>query len=166
MKQMVIDLFEQRSPDSPMDKDETMFFMNLLLTEEQEFNTPIEDINKKSKIYQHFKPVINGFQIQVFLKRLECMTTLKITLGALIILAYHLKNAGSAVMYSFYLHNKLPPNTIIGINTISTIFPWGFFSEEQLKEIWNGQKVDVDDCKEFTCMGAFDNMIDYIEIWK
>ena len=124
-------------------------------------------MDKETEVYKHFKPLIDSFPIQVFLKRLEHMTTLKITLGALIALAEHIsKSAGTAVMYVYYMHHKLPANTVVDITVISmNLFPFGFFSEEQLHEIWECQKL-APDKRKGTCIGAQDNLIDYLEVWK
>jgi len=91
---------------------------------------------------------------------------LKMSLGALVILMYHMESAGSAVMHAFYLHTKFPKNTLVSVDKVSDVFPWGFFSKKQLNEIWSAQKVRNDECKNYTCIGAQDNMIDYLEIWK
>jgi len=166
-KEKLVELFETRSPKTEMSQEEMMVMMNLMLTEEPEFKKPIEELDKETEIYKHFKPLLESFQIQVFLKRLEHMTTLKITLGALITLVEHIgRSAGAAVMYAYYLHHKLPENTLVDVNEISmNLFPWGFFSEEQLHEIWEAQKVPPNKRKG-ACIGAPDNMIDYPEVWK
>jgi len=79
---------------------------------------------------------------------------------------HHIESPGSAVMYTFYLYNKLPENTIITADKLAEVFPWGFFSERQLQDIWDAQKVGGDDREGYTCIGAPDNMIDYLESWK
>lgn len=78
-----------------------------------------------------------------------------------------MRNAGGAVMLSFYLYYKLPENTIVTVDVISMeLFPMGFFSVEQLNTIWNEQKVNRDEREGYTCIGSPDNMIDYLEAWK
>jgi hypothetical protein len=127
----------------------------------------IHEVDKSSEIYKHFKPIIDAFQMQVFLNKLEHLTTLRITLGAFLMLVFHLETAGHATMYAYYLHLKLPENALIGTGDISSIFPWGFFSDKQLHSIWSLQKVRHDDeLDECTCCGAHDNLLDYIETWK
>ena len=50
---------------------------------------------------------------------------------------------------------------------ISVLFPWGFFLDKQLMEIWDKQKVREDDgLDECKCIGAHDNLLDYIDFWK
>lgn len=165
-KQKLIDIFEKHIPRTQMSEDETMTMFNLLMLEDPNFSCDIEEIDKNSEIYKHFKPLIEAFQAQVFLSRLKHLTTLKMSLGALIILMHHMESAGKAVMLVFYLYYKLPANKLITIETITELFPWGFFSDEQLNEIWDAQKVGTDDRKGFKCIGAPDNMIDYLESWK
>jgi hypothetical protein len=164
----LVEIFKKHNPGTQMSEEETRIAMNLMLSKEQEFQTPIEELDKTTELYKHFKPLIEAFQMQVFLSRLKHMTSLRITLGAFIMIAQHLNSAGSAVMHVFYLHHKLPANTLVDINVISMkLFPFGFFSDKQLKEIWDEQKVrpedGLDDC---TCVGAYDNLIDYAELWK
>ena len=167
-KERLIEAFEENKPNTSMDEDETKFMFNILLSKEPEFSKEIGELDKESEIYKHFKPLINGFQMQIFLKRLEHLTTLRITFGAFLLIALHLENAGSAVMHAFYLHHKLPLNTLVTTNEVTMdLFPWGFFSKEQLNAIWNAQKVRPDDgLDECHCYGAPDNLLDYVEIWN
>ena len=166
-KQKLIEIFKQHNPNTPMTEEETMVAMKLMMSGDKTFQTPIDELDTESEVYKHFKPLLDDFLPQVFLKRLEHLTSLRITLGALIMIAQHLQSPGNAVMYVFYLHTKLPENTVVTINEISMdLFPWGFFSQEQLQTIWDAQKVRSDECKELTCIGAPDNMLDYVENWK
>lgn len=167
-KERLIKIFEKNNPRSVMGEDEMKVFMNLLLSKEKDFKKPIDQLNKKTELYKHFKPLLDGFQMQVFLSRLKHMTSLDITLGAFIVIAQHLLSAGDAVMYAFYLHNKLPKDTLITVDVIAEdLFPWGFFSKEQLNQMWDEQKVRVDDgLDEYTCIGSHDNLIDYKEMWE
>ena len=165
-KQKLIDAFESREPRTPMTEDETHFFMNILLSGESELNADVNELDKESETYKHFKPLIESFVAKVFLKRLELLTTLKMSVGALIILMMHMESPGACVMYAFYLHHKLPPNTLVTVGTFAEAFPWGFFSNKQLIEIWDIQKVGNDDMpEEWHCHGGRDNAIDYTETW-
>lgn len=165
-KQKLIDIFEKHSPRTEMDEHETTLMLNLLMSKDQNLSCDIEFIDMTSDVYKHFKPIIKSFQAQVFLSRLKHMTSLKISLGALIILMHHMESAGKAVMLVFYLYYKLPINKLITVETFAEVFPLGFFSNEQLNEIWDAQKVRTEDRENFTCVGATDNMIDYLESWK
>lgn len=167
-KERLIEAFKKNQPSEPMTEEETTFFFNVLMSKEPEFSNDINELDKESELYKHFKPLINGFQMQIFLKRLEHLTTLRITFGAFLLIALHLENAGSAVMHAFYLHHKLPLNTLVTTNEVAMdLFPWGFFSKEQLSAIWDAQKVRPDDgLDECHCYGAPDNLLDYVEIWN
>lgn len=167
-KQRLISAFEANLPQTPMSEEETRLALFLMTSKDSNINCDINEVDKSSEIYQHFKPLIDAFQMQVFFKRLEHLTSLRITLGAFLMIAQHLNSAGSAVMHAYYLHTKLPANTLVGVTEVSMqLFPWGFFSDEQLKTIWDAQKVRQDDKLDVcTCYGAHDNLLDYIEIWK
>lgn len=165
-KQKLIDIFESHNPNTSMDEGETMLMFKIMVSKDPNLSCDLDEIDKESDVYKHMKPLIEAFQAQVFLSRLKHLTTLKMTLGALTILMHHMETAGSAVMHAFYLFYKLPENTLVTIDKFGDVFPWGFFSPEQLNEIWDAQKVNTDDRKGFKCIGAPDNMIDYLEIWK
>lgn len=136
----LVKLFDERSPNSEMSEEETMMMMGILMGENKELSIDINEIDKKSDLYNHFKPVFDAFVAKVFLGRLEALTTIKMSAGALVILMGHMPSAGAAVMYAFYLKHKLPENTLVTVETFGDVFPWGFFSERQLSEIWDGQK--------------------------
>lgn len=165
-KQKLIDIFEKHNPRTPMSEDESNLMINIMMSKDPSLSIDITEMDKKSENYQHFKPIIESFQAQVFLSRLKHMTSLKISLGALLILMNYMESPGKVVMFVFYLFYKLPANKLIDVNTIIELFPWGFFSEEQLNEIWNAQKVGKEESEGFSCIGAPDNMIDYLETWN
>ena len=165
-KQKLINIFNKHNPNTQMSEEETMAMFKVMLSKDPNLSCDLNDVDKESDVYKHMKPLIEAFQAQVFLSRLKTLTTLKMSLGALIILMHHMESAGSAVMHVFYLFYKLPENTLVTVDKFADIFPWGFFSTQQLNEIWDAQKVGVDDRKGFTCIGAQDNMIDYLETWK
>ena len=165
-KQKLIDIFNKHTPSTEMSEEETMIMFQLLMSKDEAFSKSLDDVDKKSDIYQHFAPLVNSYIGQVFLKRLKAFTSLKMSLGALAMLMQHMESPGSAVMHVFYLYHKLPEGTVVTVETIGEAFPWGFFSEKQLKEIWDAQKVNPDNSKEFACIGAPDNMIDYLESWR
>jgi len=165
-KQKLINIFDKHNPNTPMSEDETKAMLKIMMSKDPNLSCDIEEIDMETDVYKHMKPLIEAFQAQVFLKRLEILTSLRMTLGALIILMHHMESAGSAVMYTFYLSTKLPKNTLVTVDKFAEVFPWGFFSEKQLHEIWGAQKVGPDDREGFTCIGAQDNMIDYLETWK
>lgn len=162
-KEKLINAYRDNSPRTELSADEFQILMTLLLSKENEMKCDINKLDKESKLYQHFKPLIDSFYIQVFLKRLSAFSTIKVCLGALIMLAEHFENPAHVVMYAFYMHHNLSPNTLVDLDVFSTkLFPWGFFSEEQLNKIWDSQKVFGEERPNF----GSDNLLDYPEIWK
>ena len=161
-REKLVDIFNQHSPNTQMSEDETIAYMNMLLSKDPIFDVDLDEADKEDPNYIHFKPLIESFVPQVFLKRLEVMTTLKMSLGALIILSMHMPSPCAAVMHTFYLHYKLPDYTLVTLDVISRqLFPFGMFSEKQLNVIWDAQKVSGDDRSN----SGTDNMIDYEIVW-
>jgi hypothetical protein len=107
-KQKIINAFEKHSPRTPMSEEETKLFLMFLLSKDETISEDIDNVNKESETYKQLKPIITCFQAKVFLGRLKSLTSLRISLGALIILLYHFPNPAHCVMYAFYLHQKLP----------------------------------------------------------
>lgn len=168
-RERLTSIFEKNHPKTPMTEDESKMTIRILMSEEPELLKDINDVDKNSEIYKHFEPIINGFQMRVFLSRLEHHAKLKISFGAFLMIAIHLDSAGTAVMYAYYLfHKKHPADKFIDITKVTLeLFPWGFFSEKQLDEMWKEQKVKADDgLDECTCCGAPDNLLDYVEFWE
>ena len=165
-RQNLIEIFNNHAPRTPLTEEEMMIMLNLMMSNDKNLSTDIEIMDEESEIYQHFKPLIESFQGQVFLKRIKYFTTLKISLGAFAMLLQHMPTPGACVMYAFYLDTKLPKDCLVTVEIIAEIFPLGFFTETQLSDIWSAQKVNSEECKSYRCVGAPDNMIDYLEIWK
>lgn len=171
----VAKLFQDNKPDTPMSDDEMRSMMGIMLSKEPQLTTPMDDLDKESEIYKHFKPLIDAFQLQVFLTRLKHVSKMRITLGALIMIAQHLEYAGNAVMYAYYCWLKLKPHTLITSTIIvEDLFPWGFFSDEQLNSIWDSQKLtreETDEKEKGTLsltpimFDGSDNLIDYQQSW-
>lgn len=167
-KQRIVDAFEKNRPSKRLTEEEMMLMINILMSKDPEFQKEISQVDKNSEIYDDFKSFIDGFLIQVFLKRLKHSAKLRITLGALVLIGEQFENPAHAVMYAFYLHNKLPSDTLITVNKIMIeLFPFGYFSKEQLNDIWKEQKVrSNDDLKDWYCFGVSDNLLDYMEAWN
>lgn len=167
-KERLTSIFDKNRPNTPMTVSENMFTIRLMFSTDENLRKDVNEVDKESEIYKYFKQLIDAFQMQVFLKRLEHLAKMKISLGAFLIIAIHLESAGSAVMYAYYIFHKLPKNCFIGVEEVdSKLFPWGFFSEEQLKAMWDEQKVKPNDgLDECTCYGAPDNLLDYVEFWE
>ena len=164
----IVEIFSKHQPKTPLTFDESKFLVSMLMDKSKTFDVLLDEVDKESEVYKHFKPLIDSFQVQVFLGRLKNFTTHKITLGALVMLSLQLHSAGAAVLMTYYLHHKLPDNTLINIDVYSMkLFPFGVFSEEQFNEIWDAQKVsNLDDMSSYKCIGAYDNLVDYLEFWE
>lgn len=155
-KQKLIDIFKKHRPNTQMSEDETRFMINVMLSKDEKFDVEVSLVDKGT--YNQFETLINSFQGKVFLKRLEVMTSLKISISAFIIMMHHFNNVAQVVMYAWYLNHKLPANTLIVMDTIGEVFSLGFFSEEQLNQIWKEQKQKPD--------GGSDNLIDDFKVWE
>lgn len=166
--QRLINAFESNPPNTPITEEEFRIGIYITMSDDVNLGCEINSLDEESEVYKHFKPMIKGFQMQIFLKRLELLAGLKITLGAFIMVAQHLNSAGDAVMYAYYLSRLFPKGSLIDVDGITMkAFPMGFFSEEQLKNIWDAQKVRPNDgLDECHCYGAHDNLLDYVETWK
>lgn len=168
MKARLVKIFNDNHPRTEMSKDEMMIFMGMIMSKDESLKLCVDELDKESKIYKELKPLFEGFQLKVFLGRLEALTSLRITVGAFVILSQYFSNAGVAVMYAYYLHQMLPANTIVDVHVISEkLFPWGFFSPDQLSKMWDEQKVQLKDgLDESVCHGVPDNLLDYNESWE
>jgi hypothetical protein len=161
------EIFKKHTPSTEMDADEAKVFMNILFSKDPVMETDIDDLDKESELYKHFKPLFEAPQIKVFLIKIKYLTSLKISMGAFMIFSMCIENFGQATMHAYYLHSKLPANTLVTLKHIGeSLFPMGFFSESQLKQIWDEQKTNRKEAAGLTCIGAFDNLLDYKEMWE
>jgi len=135
--QILTDIFSRYSPNKEMSEEEMEIFLLFLTSKDPAMNVDIDELDKESEIYKHFKPVIMSFQGQILIKRLKVSANIKLSLSALIMLLHYMPNAGAAVIHSLYIQNKLPDNTLVTLDVYTKrLFPWGNFSEEQLNAIW------------------------------
>lgn len=155
------------SPNTELNADNTKIFMQILLSNNKALKLTWDEI-KDDENFNDLKPVINSFLVAIFLGRLNKMTTLKISVECIIFMSLILETPGQSVMYAYYLMKKLPENTFIDSDVLfRDIFPWGFISTEDLNKFWDIQKVKADDdVSKLTCVGAHDNLLDYVEVWK
>jgi hypothetical protein len=141
-KKIINKLFNENSPNREMTKEEMSLFMGILMSKDPIYNKRVGDINFDDDNVSDLTPLMKSTQVRIFLKRLENLTTLDITLGALLVLSLYFENFAIPVIYAYYLKHKVPENTLITTDTISyDLFPFGFFSEKQLNDIWHGQKL-------------------------
>jgi hypothetical protein len=135
-KLKTLEALKRHEPSSAMTGKEAQILMNLLLSKDINLSVALCDIDKESKTYKHFEPLINSQRALLFLNRLSKLKIHRITLSALIILLLYIDDTNSANVYSLYIHSKLPEYTVIDLSVISEkLFPMGFFSQEQLINI-------------------------------
>ena len=145
------------SPDQPL-ADEAMEIMVMVL---MGGGNPVfsELATSNHEILQEMP------QAKAFMLRLERLTEIKITVGALLMIATNIESFGDATMYAYYLHRRCNPNVIITTDVLSTkIFPWGMLSREQRNKMWAAQKISKEINREeiggAVGLGA-DNLLDY-----
>ena len=132
--------------NSPMDKDTSELFITLTLAK----NIPID-------IPEGKKP----FLYKLMERRLEVLHNYKLDFKTLLFLSFLCKNAGTCVMYIWYLQYEANKRNIdsIDFKTFTEIFSWGFPSEDDLHRLWDSQKVLRKG------MGS-DNLLDYPQAGK
>lgn len=111
-----------------------------------------------------------GFTEKVFLyellkKRTEFCFTFKFKNPiALLFLVGNIASPGQGILYLWYIQwwtfkNRDVEDNVIDLLTLcEKIFPWGFFSEDDLHKIWDSQKVST---KLFNDNKGSDNLVDY-----
>jgi len=146
------------SPNQPLTGEGMEILMNILLDKTDKFN---EIISSKHELAQ------SAPQLNIFVVRIEVLTSLKLTLGALIMIAHNIESFGNAVMYAYYLHRKCIPNILTVEYLSEHIFPMGMISKEQHKKMWKAQKINNDEMIGQKKVGlAYDNLLDYIITWE
>jgi hypothetical protein len=140
-EEKVIEAFKVNQPDMEMTPEDARLLLSLLMSKDPTLKTDVNKLDKNSDVYKHFQPMIESFVSQVFLKRVENCTSLKISLGALIMLLLYMENPRNAVIYTYYLDYKLEPNTLVTLNVFGErAFPWGMFTPQQLDNIWEAMQ--------------------------
>lgn len=101
------------------------------------------------------------------IKRMKAQFGREIDPRVAIIIALGHNSIGSCILYGYYLHWKANQLGISGKITLThfgeNIFPFGMFSEEDIRNIWDSQKVYNRD-EEFEGLEfsrGTDNLIDY-----
>jgi hypothetical protein len=101
------------------------------------------------------------FLFQLIEKRVEHCFTFKFTdERAIIALAFFAESAGNAIIYLWYIQGWCFKNNVREVDLdvlCGRIFAWGIFSEEDLKTVWDKQKVKRD--SKFVL--SSDNLLDY-----
>ena len=152
-------LIDSTNPDLPLNKEAMGILMGMLLETTDKFN---EIITLEHEILK------SAPQLNVFVMRVEGLTSLKLTLGALLMIGLHIETFGDAVMYAYYLHRKCKANETLTVENLSMkIFPWGMLTKKQRRELWDAQKTDSDEMKDQKMVAyGFDNLLDYEITWE
>lgn len=156
-------------PDQPLSEDA----MEIMIMVMMSGNDPMfsDNNNKFTEIVTSDHELLDQMpQAKVFVLRIEQLTGLKLTVGAMLMMAVNIETFGDSTMYAYYLHRKCNPDKIITVDLLSTdIFPMGMLSKEQRHKMWELQKItkDVsrDELEGAIGLGA-DNMLDYAGLWK
>ena len=153
------ELVDKTNPDQPLEKDAMGILLSVLMEKTDKFK---EIVSKEHEILK-LAP-----QLKVFVMRVEALTSLKLTLGALLMIALHIETFGDAVMYAYFLHRKCKPDETLTADNLSlNIFPWGMLSKKQRREMWDAQKINSDKMKgEKMIAYGFDNLLDYEITWE
>jgi len=152
---------DELRPNKPLDEDVFKFFIAMGMSKDEKVK---EEVTRDD-------PEFEGAQgIQIFLSRLELLTTLKITRGAAIAIGSNIDTPGMAVLYAYYLNRKCEPNSTITIDDVAnTLFPWGMISDDQHRELWEAQKIitteEEEEAKALQQYGVHDNLLDYKLTW-
>lgn len=127
--------------NSPMNKDTSELFITLTLAK----NIPLD-------IPEDEKP----FLYKLMERRLEVLHNYKMDSKTLLFLSFLCENAGTCVMYIWYLQYEANKRNIdlIDFQKFTEIFSWGFPSDKTLEELWDSQKVNSKG------LGS-DNLLDY-----
>lgn len=131
----------------PLTDSQSEVLINLILDKEKINAIEIEE-----------KP----FLYQLLEKRIEKLHNYKIEVSAMIYLTSILKSPGNVVMYCWYLQyqSKIKNIKTFTIDDLVNIFPIGFPSNDELKKVWDMQKI-IRPSMEYS-----DNLLDYKEAGK
>lgn len=156
-------LFDNLKPNKLLDEDQMTGLTGMVLSKRPLFSEVATSDNPE------FKPE-EFIMLKILLKRLEVKSTVKITFGVAILLASEMMNPGQAVTYAYYIHRKMKPNSVVDLMTFSTqLFPYGFISDEQHKEIYEAQVLNIKEKEEAAPLGchmAHDKLLDYNGTWE
>ena len=152
------EIVDNINPDQPLDKEAMGIIMSIMMDKTDKSN---EIITSEHVILKE------AAQLKVFILRLEILTSLKLTLGALIMIGLYIETFGDAVMYAYYLHRKCTDEILTVENLSMNIFRWGMLTKPQLREMWDAQKTTNEETKGVQQIGyGYDNLLDYALTWE
>jgi hypothetical protein len=125
----------------PMDNETSEIFVKLILSKKSQYKIPDGD-----------KP----FLYQLMEKRISIVHDYKVDDRVLLFLSFICKSAGDGVMYCWYLQYESMKRNVdeITFEIFAEIFGSGFPSDEGLKKLWEGQKLNNKGV-------SSDNLLDY-----
>lgn len=130
--------------------DANMFLLAELLSKK---SVPLESVDEKDKYFLY----------QVIEKRIKHCFTFKVEDARVIVyLSSIADTAGKAVMYLTYLQYrcKKTGTEVLTLDDVAKFFGSGFLSEDDLKTIWDKQKINKGD------KNGSDNLLDYQSAMK
>lgn len=112
------------------------------------------DDDSRNKMDQNIDKV---WQAQAIIKRLEAQFNKKIDSRVAFLIAAHAGSIGSCILYAYYIQYLCKLNGIdeFTLDHFGDYFPNGMFSDEQMQEVWDAQKVERSGN-----LGS-DNLVDY-----
>lgn len=156
------ELVDNLNPDLPLTEEETESLFMLAMV----VNPKVHEI-----VYSDDPELKEMTGLLILVKRLEILSTVKLTIGAALFISQQIVNPGQAVLYAYYIHRKTPINKVIDLEyAVDVLFPNGMISEKQHREIWDAQKLSTpeeqEEAKLLQQYGVHDNLLDYKLTWE
>ena len=143
-KNHLIEVFKNLNPCTPMDEVETLFLFNMMLNNTDNLNQEIDEIDKSCSEYIHFQLILESQLLCSFSKILSESAEIKFTCDVLLLLAFHINSIKDMEVYASYISSKLPYKTLVNLDIYcEKLFPWGFFSEDQINSLSQVLKVGM-----------------------
>jgi len=150
-------------PSTPLPKEDVRILLALLTWDTQAVPIQLEkeyiDSITNSDLKQLYIVLMGTLSARIIYSRLKAID-IEIGIPAIAWLSTFLKSPGDAVMYAHYIAYRFKKGDIEGVITLdsllSKVFPRGRFSEEQLLELWDTQKVHM----------LPDNLLDHPMAWE
>lgn len=137
-KQQLTEIFKPYEPKMQLSGDEFENLKALLLSKEKNFSIDIDEIDRNSDFYKSYDTTINSTLTRLFLKKLNGNKKIRMTLGTLLVLMPRISDFRTAEIFAMYFQYKLSRNTLVDLNIFcESLFPWGYYSDEQLADIWD-----------------------------
>ncbi|MCU4175508.1 hypothetical protein [Carboxylicivirga sp. N1Y90] len=114
------------SPNKLMSSEDSQLFMTMLLDKSNSFK----------KVIRSHSELDDLLGAQKLLKLLKTKADHDLTLGSAVMLEICIDDENDVSIYANYICHKLTKSTLIDMNVLAEdLFPWGFISDDQKKEI-------------------------------